>query len=246
MSIENKKILIVGASSDLAVTLNEMLYSLGTTIGLHYNKNEKALLKYDENERLKRFQENLNSAVSCYKLVDDFANWAGGVDCLVQLSGDIKRAVHWGSLTEEEWNHDLSVNLKVRFFLSQRVIKYMKKDGGRIILTSTASASHGGGAMSLAYGVAKAGVECMVKGLARDCARYNILVNAIAPGFIKTKFHTEKMLRTAEQLNERVKLIPLKRAGTAEEIAGAIMFLLSEQSAYITGQVIAVSGGDWL
>ena len=61
MSIENKKILIVGASSDLAVTLNEMLYSLGTTIGLHYNKNEKALLKYDENERLKRFQENLNS-----------------------------------------------------------------------------------------------------------------------------------------------------------------------------------------
>ena len=113
-------------------------------------------------------------------------------------------------------------------------------------MTSTASATHGGGTTSLAYGIAKAGVECMVKGLARDCAKHNILVNAIAPGFIMTKFHTERMKRSSEQLKERIELIPLKRAGTVREIAGVILFLLSEDASYITGQVITVSGGDWL
>ena len=122
----------------------------------------------------------------------------------------------------------------------------MKNKGGRIVLMSTASASHGGGMTSLAYGAAKAGIECVVKGLARDCAKYNILVNAIAPGLFITKFHTEKMKRTTEQLEERTKLIPLKRAGTLEEFAGTVLFLLSDSASYITGQIIAVSGGDWL
>ena len=99
---------------------------------------------------------------------------------------------------------------------------------------------------SLAYGAAKAGIECVVKGLARDCAKYNILVNAIAPGFFMTKFHTEKMKRTKEQLEERAKLIPLKRVGTPEEFSGTVLFLLSDSASYITGQIIAVSGGDWL
>jgi len=71
-------------------------------------------------------------------------------------------------------------------------------------------------------------------------------VNAIAPGFFLTKFHTEKMERTKEQLQERIKLIPLERAGTTEELSGTIMYLLSESASYITGQVIAISGGDWL
>lgn len=246
MNLIQKKILVVGASSDLAVSLNEILYNSGATVGFHYNKNETTLSKYTENENTKKFKKDLNSSVTCYTIIDDFVKWAGGIDYLVQLSGDIKRPVHWENLTENEWSYDLSANLVVPFFLAQRAIWYMRDKGGRILLTSTASAAYGGGATSLAYGVAKAGIECMVKRLARDCAKYNILVNAIAPGFIMTKFHTEKMKRTKEQLDERVRLIPLKRPGTTEEIAGTIMFLISEQASYITGQVIVVSGGDWL
>ena len=82
--------------------------------------------------------------------------------------------------------------------------------------------------------------------MAKDCAKYNILVNAIAPGFIFTKFHTERMGKTKKQLEERVALVPLKRAGTIEEITGTVMFLLSKSASYITGQIIAVCGGDWL
>lgn len=243
---KNKKILVAGASSDLAVSLVEMLYNSEAIIGLHYNSNEKPLLKYTESARVKKIKKNLDSDLSCKELVDDFADWAGGIDCLVQLTGNIKNTVHWEDLTDDEWSHDLYSNLTVPFMLAKRAVYYMKERGGQIVLTSTASAIHGGGSTSLAYGAAKSGVECVVRGLARDCAKYNILVNAIAPGFIPTKFHTEKMKRSEKELEERIKLIPLKRAGTTQEIAGTILFLLSEYSTYITGQVIAISGGDWL
>jgi NAD(P)-dependent dehydrogenase (short-subunit alcohol dehydrogenase family) len=246
MVLERKKILIVGASSDLAVSLNETLYDSGNTVGFHYNTNDKPLSKYDEGEKVKKFQKDINSSLVCFQLVDDFVKWAGGIDCLIQLSGGIKKPANWEELTEKEWSYDLSVNMTMPFFLAQRAILHMKNSGGRIVMTSTVSAAHGGGSTSLAYGVAKAGVECIIKGLARDCAKYNILVNAIAPGFFLTKFHTEKMERTKEQVQERIKLIPLRRAGTTEELAGTVMYLLSESASYITGQVIAISGGDWL
>ena len=246
MVLERKKILIVGASSDLAVSLNETLYNSGNTVGFHYNTNDKPLSKYDEGEKVKKFQKDINSSLVCFQLVDDFVKWAGGIDCLIQLSGGIKKPANWEELTEKEWSYDLSVNMTMPFFLAQRAILHMKNSGGRIVMTSTVSAAHGGGSTSLAYGVAKAGVECVIKGLARDCAKYNILVNAIAPGFFLTKFHTEKLERTQAQLRERVKLIPLKRAGTTDELAGTVMYLLSESASYITGQVLAISGGDWL
>lgn len=68
----------------------------------------------------------------------------------------------------------------------------------------------------------------------------------MAPGFIPTKFHAEKMKKTQKQLQERIESISLKKAGTVEEATGAIMFLLSENAAYIAGQTVAIYGGDWL
>lgn len=246
ISLRDKKILVVGASSDMAAELNRSLCEAGPVIGLHYNANPAALVKFTENGAIRKFRKDLKNAKACRELVDGFAKWAKGIDCLVQVSGGINRPIHWSGLTSKDWVRDLNINLIMPFFLSQRAVTYMKDKGGRIVLMSTASACHGGGATSLAYGVAKAGIECMVKGLARDCAKYNILVNAIAPGFILTKFHTDKMRRTKEQLDERVKMIPLKRAGTGREFADLVMFLLSDSSSYITGQTIALSGGDWL
>lgn len=120
MKLEGKRILLVGASSDLAVSLNDMLYKSDNLVGLHYNINEKSLLKYGEGKKLKKFQKDLNSSSACFQLVDDFVSWSGGIDCLIQLSGDIKNPVYWENLTEEEWSYDLSVNLIMPFFFSTK------------------------------------------------------------------------------------------------------------------------------
>jgi len=246
MNLKDKRILVVGASSDIAVALNDVLHRSEAILGFHYNANKIALSKYAEGCKVKKFQKNLNSSKACYDLIDSFVRWTGGIDYLIQLSGDIRRPVHWEKSTEEDWHYDLSINLIAPFFLAQRAALYMKKNGGRIILMSTASVSHGGGPTSVAYGAAKAGIEFIVKRLAKDCAEHNILCNAVAPGFFITKFHTKKMKKQKAQLRQRIKMIPLGRAGTVEEFAGLVTFLLSEPASYITGQVIALSGGDWL
>ena len=247
MPLQVKKILIAGASSDLAADLIRRLSDdPALCLGLHYDTNGAALAGYRESAHLKRLQKHLATDRDCYGLVDAFVDFAHGIDCLIQLTGNVRRPVAWEELMHEEWEHDLAATLITPFFLAQRAISHMRRTGGRIILMSTASASHGGGSSSLAYGVAKAGIECLVKGLARDCAPDNILVNAVAPGFIETKFHTRKMKKTADELRQRVQLVPMKRAGTTAEFAGAILFLLSEGAAYITGQTLTIAGGDWL
>ena len=75
MILEGKKILIVGASSGLAVSLNEILYNSDNIAGFHYNTNDKPLSKYDEGEKVKKFQKDINSSLACFQLVDDFVNW---------------------------------------------------------------------------------------------------------------------------------------------------------------------------
>jgi len=245
-SFKDKKILIIGASSDMAAPVNERLIKSGAVVGLHYNTSVEKISNYSEEAKIKKIKAHLESSDDCYKLIDFFVDWAGGIELLIILIGGIKEPVSWEKLTEEHWRYDLNINLIVPFFLAQRAISYMKKSGGRIIFTSTASASHGGGSTSMAYGIAKGAIEYMTKGLARDCAKFNILVNAIAPGFIKTRFHTEKMHRNEEQLKNRAELVPLKRAGTTKEVAEAIMFLISKNASYITGHILPVSGGDWL
>ena len=85
----------------------------------------------------------------------------------------------------------------------------MKKNGGKIVLTSTSSALHGGGEKSLAYGISKSGIISLAKALARFGAKNDIIVNTIAPGFIKTRFHTKVMKRNKNQLKERLKFIKL-------------------------------------
>lgn len=242
-----KRVLVVGASSDLAAPLISTLLEGGAKIGMHYHSNPQALKDFQSAE-CKHFKKDLTSAENCYALVEEYVAWSGGLDYLVQLSGGVRSPTHWEQLSESDVWSDLNINLISTFFLAQRSVLHMKKnkDGGRIVLMSNAGATHGGGSNSMIYGVAKAGVERLVRGMAKDCAKLNIIVNCVAPGFIESKIHKDSMQRSAKEIEDRINLIPLKRAGTAKEVASTILFLLSSASSYIVGQSIAISGGDWL
>ncbi len=240
---------MIGASGDIGFAVLNMLSRHRVVIGAHCYRNRGRLvnfLKGRHTAKIKIFSGDVSSRVKSEKLVSSFFKWAGGIDALIQLSGSVHNPKDWDILDQRSWDRDLAVNLTGPFFLAQKSMKHMRGKAGKIILTSTASAGHGGGRNSMAYGAAKAGIECITKGLAREGAKSNILVNAIAPGLILTKFHRDQMRRGKKQIEERAKLVPLKRCGRPEDVAHMVKYLLSPQADYITGQVIAVSGGDWL
>lgn len=249
---DRRNVLIAGASSDIGLDLLNRLVLDEWNIGAHCfsgcERLENAISGLPKHVgNLRVFSGQLSTQHDCRCLVDDFVNWAGGIDALVQLTGNVANPCHWEMLLEHDWQEDLAINLSIPFFLAQRACAYMKKvGGGRVVLMSTASAAHGGGQETLAYGVAKAGIECLAKGLAKGGAPHNILVNALAPGLIATRFHHDRLGRDTEALQRRAALIPLKRAGRPGDVAGMIEFLLSSGGDFITGEVIAISGGDWL
>jgi len=246
-----KRVLITGASGGIGCETLRLFAQSDVLIGAHHFTNGDSLSRLIEERsleasRIQIFQSDLTTSRSSQDLINAFVAWAGGIDVLVQLSGGICHPTPWDELTEAEWRADIDLNLTAPFFLAQTAMKHMRATGGKIILTSTASARHGGGRTSMAYGIAKAGVECLTKGLAHEGAPFKILVNAICPGFINTTFHTKRMYRTSEDLQQRAELVPLKRAGTPSEVAGMIVFLASSWGDFITGECISISGGDWL
>jgi 3-oxoacyl-[acyl-carrier protein] reductase len=161
------------------------------------------------------------------------------LDVLVNNAG-IARDTLAIRLKENDWDAVLDVNLKGAFFCSQQAIKRMMRQPKSYIINISSVVGIVGNPGQVNYAASKAGVIAMTKTLAKEYAARNILVNAIAPGFVETKM-TEKLSEKVKQ--EAQKHIPLKRFGAPDDIAKVIEFLTSGQADYITGQVIHVDGG---
>ena len=166
----------------------------------------------------------------------------GRIDILVNNAG-ITRDGLFLRMKEEEWDAVIAINLKSVFNCSKAVIRYMGKQRGGKIISVASVVGQIGNIGQANYGASKAGIIGFTKTLAREFASRGIMVNAVAPGFIETG-----MTRTlSEKVREGfVSNIPLGRMGTPEEIAEAVLFLATDASNYITGQVINVNGGLYM
>ena len=239
------RILIVGASGGLGQALVDMLLDgSDCVIGAHgASKNYQS-----KDKRVIHLLKKFKSEGDCVDLVNEFVRKAGGIDALVILSGGIHYSGHWKDMPSENWEQDIAVNLNQPFYLARAAMAHMKKQGsgGRIILTGTESALHGGSAQSLPYAAAKRGTECIVQGLAREGAPNDILVNGLRLGFITSGFHQRWHKKNDKDLIERANLVPLKRGGNPEEASALMIYLMSDWAKFITGQMIPLTGGDWL
>lgn len=168
----------------------------------------------------------------------------GRVDILVNNAGIIRRedAINF---TEKDWDDVLNINLKTLFFLSQRVAKEFVKQGqGGKIVNIASMLSYQGGIRVPSYTASKSGVMGLTRELANEWAKYNINVNAIAPGYIATN-NTEALRNDAGRSAEILGRIPAGRWGLPEDIGEPIAFLCSSAANYIHGYTLAVDGG-WL
>jgi NAD(P)-dependent dehydrogenase (short-subunit alcohol dehydrogenase family) len=239
------RVLVTGASGGLGRALVDMLLDgPDCVIGAHGATQQHP----SDDERVIHLSQKFDCEADCAALVEDFAAKAGGIDALVVLSGGIHFSGHWKDMPDEDWERDMAVNLNQPFYLARAAMAHMKKhdNGGRILLTGTESALHGGSAQSFPYAIAKRGTECMVQGLAREGAPDGILVNGLRFGFITSGFHQRWHGKTDHDMTERAGLVPLKRGGDPDEAAALMIYLLSGWAGFITGQMIPLTGGDWL
>jgi 3-oxoacyl-[acyl-carrier protein] reductase len=187
-------------------------------------------------------QGNVTVSADTERLVDAALEKFGRVDILVNNAG-ITRDGLLMRMKDEDWDAVLNVNLKGAFLCSRAASKVMTKQRyGRIINISSVVGQMGNAGQAN-YCASKAGLMGLTKSNARELAKRNITVNAVAPGFIETAMTDALPEKTRQELAAQ---IPLERLGTAEDIANIVVFLAAERSGYITGQVIGVNGGMYM
>lgn len=175
------------------------------------------------------------------QFLDEVVSKAGQVDVVVNCAA-ILRDHNVLKMTDEEWRDVLDVNLTGAFYISRKALDIMSRArAGRLVHFSSIVAETGNFGQ-VNYASTKAGIIGLTKTLAREAARFNVTVNAVAPGFIDSRM-TSNMPR--DTLEKQIENIPLRRMGIPTEVARTVLFLCGDEAAYITGQVIHVNGGAY-
>ena len=239
-----KVALVTGATRGIGKQIALCLAKEGYDIALNYrSENEELTNTKNELENLGikvlPVQGDVSNYEDCERFVKEIIENFGQIDVLVNNAG-ITKDMLLMRMKKEDFEQVIDVNLVGTFNVTKNVINYMlKAKSGRIInISSVVGVS--GNAGQTNYSASKAGIIGFSKSLAKEVASRNILVNCIAPGFIQTDMTNVLKDEVKEEI---AKNIPLKRMGTPEDVARVVKFLASEDSSYITGQVINVDGG---
>jgi 3-oxoacyl-[acyl-carrier protein] reductase len=185
---------------------------------------------------------NVSQIAECEKLVEASLDKFGRIDILINNAG-ITRDNLLMRMSDDEWDAVIAVNLKGVFNCTKAAIRPMMKARKGRIINIASVVGQMGNAGQANYSASKGGVISLTKTCAREFASRNILVNAIAPGFIRTRM-TDAL--NEEQKKKLLEIIPLGRLGEPEDIAKVALFLSSEESSYITGHVVSVNGGMYI
>jgi NAD(P)-dependent dehydrogenase (short-subunit alcohol dehydrogenase family) len=187
-------------------------------------------------------QAHLGKAEEINHLIKRVLEEFGKIDILVNNAAANPTLASAMDIDERAWDSIMNLNLKGLFFLSQAVARVMKeKGGGKIINVSSVSGITPD--LLPLYSISKAGVNMATKVMAQQWAQYNIRVNAIAPGLTKTRF-SEALWKNPDILKMAMSKTPMARPAEPEEMVGAIIYLASDASSYVTGQIIAIDGGS--
>ncbi|CAM3292049.1 3-oxoacyl-[acyl-carrier-protein] reductase [Aquirufa ecclesiirivi] len=242
--VENKVVLVTGASRGIGRAIATSFAKSGANVAFTYLSSvekgealEKELAAFGI--RAKGYRSDASQYTESEELVNSVLEDFGSIDVLINNAG-ITRDGLLMRMSEEQWDEVIRVNLKSVFNLTKAVIKPMMKAKSGSIINLTSIVGIKGNAGQANYSASKAGIIGFTKSVALELGSRNIRCNAIAPGFIETEMTGELNEATVD---EWTKAIPLKRGGQANEVANVCLFLGSELSSYVTGQVLQVDGG---
>lgn len=245
--LEGKTSIVTGAARGIGAAIALKLAEHGSNVVFTYisdSSADKAVALVQQIEALgvkaKAVKSNAAVFADCETFVNDTVNEFGAIDVCVNNAGISKDNLLL-RMTEEQWDDVMDVNLKSVFNMTKQVIRpMMKAKQGSIINMSSIIGIRGNAGQS-SYAASKAGIIGFTKSIAAELGSRNIRCNAIAPGFIETDM--THYLKDGDAAKGFLQKIPLGRFGKAEEIANTTLFLASDMSSYITGQVLSVCGG---
>lgn len=235
-----ENVLVVGASGDIGSAIVASLADEGYQLILHYNKNKKAIdesrLSLHEEAVLTEIQADLSKEAEVERFLNELVF---PVDAVIFASGN----AYYGLFQDTVKNimdEMLALHITAPWLITKQLLPGMvrRKSGKIIFITSVWGGS--GASNEVIYSSVKGAQNSFVKSLAKEVAPSGISVNAVSPGFIDTKMNQHLLPDEKESIT---KAIPMNRAGTAEDVAHAISFLMSENSSYIQGEIINVTGG---
>lgn len=240
---EDKVVLITGGSRGIGAALVDVFAEHGATVVFTYQSSTELAntieQKWEGKATVKAYKADASLLVESEKVVEQVLKDFGTIDILINNAGITKDNLLL-RMSEQQWDDVINTNLKSVFNYSKSVLKPMVKARGGCIINITSYVGISGNAGQINYAASKAGIIGFTKSLAKEMGVRNIRCNAVAPGFIETEM-TENI--SSEVKEKYLSEIPLKRFGSAREVADLVLFLSSEKAAYINGQVISICGG---
>jgi 3-oxoacyl-[acyl-carrier protein] reductase len=243
--LENKVVIVTGASRGIGEAIAIKLAEEGAHVAFTFLSSEEKAKALEEKLRgfgvkARAYKSNAGVFSECEAMVNDVVKEFGTVDVCVNNAGISKDNLLL-RLTPEQWDEVITTNLKSVFNMTKQVIRPMMKAKKGSIVNMSSIVGVSGNAGQSSYAASKAGIIGFTKSVAKELGSRNIRCNAIAPGFVETDM--THYLKDGDGAKSFLANIPLGRFGSAEEIANTTLFLASDLSSYITGQVISACGG---